>query len=134
MDIKLNILACWLLKRCFLYPHCNMKVSDFNTGRGTTDMNFALSQIMKNASCTVKTFTYSLLVSLSADQVTGPFQKECIRHFVGFILSFPEGMNVVMREDSDRSQHFRGSSGTRQGCILPQLSLHFFSFMLHLKA
>ena len=111
----------------------------FRPGRGTTDMNFALRQIMEKCKLYSEDL-YLLFIDLTKafDTVNRPGlwaildKVGCPRHFVGLIQSFHDGMNVVVREGSDRSQPFGVSSGTKQGCVLaPTLFSIFFSLMLH---
>ena len=111
----------------------------FYPGRGTTDMNFALRQVMEKCRLHSEDL-YLLFIDLTKafDTVNRPglwaiLEKVgCPKHFVGLIQSFHDGMNVTVREGGDRSQPFGVTSGTKQGCVLaPTLFSIFFSLMLH---
>ena len=111
----------------------------FYPGRGTTDMNFALRQVMEKCRLHSEDL-YLLFIDLTKafDTVNRPGLWACLKkvgcpeHFVGLIRSFHDGMNVTVREGGDRSQPFGVTSGTKQGCVLaPTLFSIFFSLMLH---
>ena len=111
----------------------------FRTGRGTTDMNFALRQIQEKCKLYSEDL-YLLFIDLTKafDTINRPglwaiLEKVgCPKLFVDLIRSFHDGMNVTVREGSDRSQPFEVTSGTKQGCVLaPTLFSIFFSLMLH---
>ena len=112
----------------------------FRPGRGTTDMNFALRQIMEKCKLYSEDL-YLLFIDLTKafDSVNRQGlwailkKVGCPNHFVDLIRSFHDGMNVTVREGSDRSQPFGVTSGTKQGCVLaPTLFSIFFSLMLHI--
>ena len=138
-----KILARLLLNRLFKHIDDIGLVPEsqcgFRPGRGTTDMNYALRQIMEKCKLYSEDL-YLLFIDLTKafDTVNRPGlwaildRVGCPSHFVGLIRSFHDGMNVVVREGSDRSQPFGVSSGTKQGCVLaPTLFSIFFSLMLH---
>ena len=51
---------------------------------------------------------------------------------MNLISSFHDGMEVTVKEGSERSSAFGVTSGTKQGCVLaPTLFSIFFSLMLH---
>ena len=111
----------------------------FYPGRGTTDMNFALRQIMEKCRLYSEDL-YLLFIDLTKafDTVNRPglwaiLEKVgCPNQFIGLIRSFHDGMNVTVREGSEKSQPFGVTSGTKQGCVLaPTLFSIFFSLMLH---
>ena len=112
----------------------------FRTGRGTTDMNFALRQIQEKCRLYSEDL-YLLFIDLTKafDTVNrnglwALLEKVgCPKLFVELIRSFHDGMNVTVREGGDRSQPFGVTSGTKQGCVLaPTLFSIFFSLMLHI--
>ena len=111
----------------------------FYPGRGTTDMNFALRQLMEKCRLYSEDL-YLLFIDLTKafDTVNRKGLWACLekvgcpKHFVGLIRSFHDGMNVTVREGGDRSQPFGVTSGTKQGCVLaPTLFSIFFSLMLY---
>ena len=110
----------------------------FRPGRGTTDMNFALRQIQEKCRLYSEDL-YLLFIDLTKafDTINRKglwaiLEKVgCPKRFVDLICSFHDGMNVTVREGSDRSQPFGVTSGTKQGCVLaPTLFSIFFSLML----
>ena len=110
----------------------------FYPGRGTTDMNFALRQIMEKCRLHSEDL-YLLFIDLTKafDTVNRPGLWACMekvgcpKHFVGLIRSFHDGMTVTVRDCGDKSQPFGVTSGTKQGCVLaPTLFSIFFSLML----
>ena len=111
----------------------------FRPGRGTNDMNFALRQIQEKCRLYGEDL-YLLFIDLTKafDTVNRQGLWEilnkigCPPLFVDLIRSFHDGMQVTVREGSDRSQPFGVTSGTKQGCVLaPTLFSIFFSVMLH---
>ena len=110
----------------------------FRSGRGTTDMNFALRQIQEKCKLYSEDL-YLLFIDLTKafdtinrDGLWAILEKVgCPKRFVDLIRSFHDGMNATVREGSDKSQPFGVTSGTKQGCVLaPTLFSIFFSLML----
>jgi hypothetical protein len=111
----------------------------FEPGRFTTDSNFSLPQIQEKCKLYSQDL-YLLFIDLTKafdtinrDGLLALLEKVgCPKHFVDLIRSFHDGMNVTVREGSDRSKPFGVTSGTKQGCVLaPTLFSIFFSLMLH---
>jgi exonuclease III len=111
----------------------------FYPGRGTTDMNFAIRLLQEKCRLYSKDL-YLLFIDLTKAFDTIDRQAlwailekiGCPRHFVGLIRSFHDGMQVTVREGSEKSTPFEVTSGTKQGCVLaPTLFSIFFSLMLH---
>ena len=93
----------------------------FRTGRGTTDMNFALRQIQEKCRL-YSDDLYLLFIDLTKafDTVNrnglwALLEKVgCPKLFVDLIRSFHDGMNVTVREGGDRSQPFGVTSAVVQ--------------------
>ena len=111
----------------------------FRTGRGTTDMVFALRQIQEKCRLYSEDL-YLLFIDLTKafDTVNRPglwaiLEKVgCPKLFVDLIRSFHDDMKVTVREGTEKSPAFGVTSGTKQGCVLaPTLFSIFFSLMLH---
>ena len=111
----------------------------FRSGRGTTDMVFALRQIQEKCRLYSEDL-YLLFIDLTKAFDTINRQGlwailekvGCPPLFVNLIRSFHDDMKVQVREGSERSPAFGVTSGTKQGCVLaPTLFSIFFSLMLH---
>ena len=111
----------------------------FRSGRGTTDMVFALRQIQEKCRLYSEDL-YLLFIDLTKAFDTVNRQGlwailekvGCPKHFVNLIRSFHDGMKVTVKEGSEKSPAFGVTSGTKQGCVLaPTLFSIFFSLMLH---
>ena len=143
LSIAGKIFARLLLNRLFKHTDDIGVVPEsqcgFRPGRGTTDMNFALHQIMEKCKYYNEDL-YLLFIDLTKafDTVNRPglwaiLEKVgCPEPFVDLIRSFHDGMSVTVREGSERSEPFGVTSGTKQGCVLaPTLFSIFFSLMLY---
>ena len=111
----------------------------FEPGRGCTDSNFSLRQLQEKCRLYSEDL-YLLFIDLTKafdtinrEGLWAILEKVgCPKRFVDLIRSFHDGMNVTVREGSDRSQPFGVTSGTKQGCVLaPTLFSIFFSLMLN---
>ena len=111
----------------------------FRSGRGTTDMNFALRQIQEKCRLHGQDL---YLVFIDLTKAFDTINREslwcilekvgCPKLFVSLIRSLHDDMSVTVREGSDRSPAFEVTSGTKQGCVLaPTLFSIFFSLMLY---
>ena len=111
----------------------------FRSGRGTTDMVFALRQVQEKCKLHGQDL-YLLFINLT--KAFDTINREslwcilekvgCPKLFVSLIRSFHDNMKATVREGSDSSAAFDVTSGTKQGCVLaPTLFSVFFSLMLH---
>ena len=110
----------------------------FVAGRSTIDPCFALRQLQEKCWLHNRDL-YLLFVDLT--KAFDTVNREglwallakigCPEHFISIIRSFHDGMNITVKEGSEKAKPFAVSSGTKQGCVLaPTLFTIFFSLML----
>ena len=110
----------------------------FMTGRSTIDPCFSLRQLQEKCWHRNRDL-YILFVDLqkafdtvNREALWALLQKiGCPEQFISIIRSFHDGMEITVREGSERAAPFTVLSGTKQGCVLaPTLFSIFFSCVL----